>query len=249
MFLLPERGASFLNRRVSTPPTKRENVLVNLICNIAIPTLILSKFSGDRTLGPVGGLVVALAFPLGYGVHDFIKRRRTNFVSLIGFASVLLSGGLGLMKVGGLGFAIKDAAVPTIIGLGVLASLRSKTPIVREIFFNEQIIDVARVDAALAARSQRPAFDRLLVQVSFWLAGAFIVSAVLNFFLARHLLVSPAGTTEFNAELGKMHWASMLVISVPFMIVTMVVFWRLLVGLQQLTGLTTDEIFHAEQKK
>jgi hypothetical protein len=234
---------------VSTPPPKRENVLVNLICNIALPTLILSKFSGDRTLGPVGGLVVALAFPLGYGIHDFIQRRRTNFVSLIGFASVLLSGGLGLMKVGGLGFAIKDAAVPSLIGLGVLASLRSKTPIVREIFFNEQIIDVARVDTALETRGQRPAFERLLVQVSFWLAGAFIVSAVLNFFLARHLLVSPAGTTEFNAELGKMHWASMLVISVPFMVVTMVVFWRLLVGLQQLTGLTTDEIFHAEQKK
>ncbi len=234
---------------MATPAPKRENLLVNLVCNIAIPTLILTKFSSEKTLGPMWGLVVALAFPLGYGLYDFAQRRRANFISLIGFASVLLSGSMGLLKVGGLGFAIKDAAVPTMIGIGVLASMRSKTPIIREIFFNDQIVDVPRVEAALDARSQRPAFDRLLAKVSYWLAAAFLVSAAMNFALARYILRSPAGTPEFNAELGKMHWVSMLVISVPFMAAAMIVFWRLFRGLHELTGLTMDDIFHAEAAK
>ena len=55
---------------------------------------------GRHWLGPKWGLIVALVFPLGYGVYDFVRRRKTNFISVLGFVSVLLSGGLGLMKLG-----------------------------------------------------------------------------------------------------------------------------------------------------
>src|SRR5947209_8055591 len=48
---------------------KPENILLNLLFTLGIPTLILSKFSGDRTLGPVAGLLVALAFPIAYGIY------------------------------------------------------------------------------------------------------------------------------------------------------------------------------------
>jgi hypothetical protein len=234
--------------RVPTSPPKRENLLINLACNIAAPTLVLTKLSGDQQLGPVGGLLVALAFPVGYGVYDYRQRRRANFISIAGFASVLLTGGLGLLKVGGFWFAVKDAAVPLVMGAGVLLSLRSKTPIVREIFANEQIMDVPRVEAALAGRGNEAGFRRLLAAASCWLGGAFVVSAVLNFLLARHLLKSPPGTPEFNAELGRMHVLSWPVIVLPSMVAMMLIFWRLMTGLKQLTGLTLEEIFRTEQK-
>ena len=96
------------------PSPKRENLLVNLICNVALPTLVLTKFSGENTLGPNLGLIVALLFPVSYGVQDFIRRRRVNFISAIGFASVLISGGLGLMHLDGFWFAVKEAAIPSI---------------------------------------------------------------------------------------------------------------------------------------
>jgi hypothetical protein len=38
------------------------------------------------------------------------------------------------------------------------------------------------------------------------------------------------------------------VIVVPSMVVMMWLFWRLMNGLSQLTGLTTDEIFKTEKK-
>ena len=204
------------------PTPKKESLVANLICNIALPTLILTKLSGDRWLGPVAGLVLALAFPLGYGLYDYQQRRRANFISIAGFASVLLTGGLGLLKAGGIWFALKDAAVPLVMGVGVMVSLRSKTPVVQEIFFNDQLMDVPRVEAALAERGGQEGFRRLLVTASLWLGGAFVISAGLNFCLARYLLKSPPGTPQFNAELGRMHLLSWPVIVLPSMVVMMI---------------------------
>lgn len=231
-----------------TPP-KKENVLLNLVCNIVIPTVVLMKFSGDRWLGPLWGLMVALAFPVGYGAYDLVVRRKTNLLSVLGFVSVLLSGGLGLMKVGGFWFAVKDAALPTVIGAAVLISLRTRNPLVRELLFNDQIVDTERVNEALASRGQRPAFEQLLRSASQWLALAFLGIAVMNFALARYILRSPPATPEFNEQLGKMHVMSLLVIALPSMVVMMFVFWRLINGLTAITGLTTEEIFRGEKPK
>lgn len=228
---------------------KRENLLLNLVCNLIVPTIILMKFSGDRALGPLWGLVVALAFPVGYGLYDFTVRKKTNFLSLIGFVSVLLSGGLGLLKADGFWFAVKDAAVPAVIGVAVLLSLRAKKPLVRELIFNDQILDVPKVESALAARESRGAFEALLRRASIWLALAFLGSAILNYGLARYLLRSPPGTPEFNAELGRMHVLAWPVIVIPSMVVMMAVFWKLITGLTRLTGLTQDEIFRGEKEK
>ncbi len=234
---------------MTKPASKPENIFLNLIFNIALPSFVLSKLSTAERLGPVWGLVVALAFPLGYGAWDYAKRRHANFISIVGLASVLLTGGLGLMHISGFWFAVKEGAVPAIIGLAVLASLKTKTPLVRAILYNEQVIDIARVDAVLAARNNRPAFDRLLVQASLLLVASFLLSAVLNFLLAHHLLKSPAGTPEFNEELGKMHLLSWPVIVLPSMAMMMFALWKLLHGIKVLTGLDMDEIFKTPPEK
>jgi hypothetical protein len=237
--------ASEFNPAVTAARTKPENLLINLVCNVAVPVAILSWLSGDRWLGPRWGLLVALAFPLGYGLYDFVVRRRWNFISIIGFASVLFSGGFGLLKLGGRWFAAKDAAIPAIIGLAVLASTRAKTPLVNELLYNPQVIDVEKVDAALAAHGTQAGFASLMRQSTGLLSLAFFVSAALNYGLARYLLTSPPGTEAFNGQLAKMHWLSLLVIMLPSMAMMMLVLWRLLHGIRALTGLTLDDIFRA----
>jgi hypothetical protein len=240
------RGRSSL---VSTPPPKQENLLLNLICNLVLPALVLSKLSTPERLGPVCGLVIALAFPLAYGAWDYIARRQANFISIIGFISVLLTGGLGLLHMDGLWFAVKEAAVPTVIGIAVLVSLKTKKPLVHTMLYNPQVIDVPRVDAALDQRKNRHGFDRLLVTSSYLLTISFLLSAVLNFVLARYLLKSPSGTPAFNAELAKMHLLSWPVIVLPSLAMTLFALWRLLAGLKNLTGLNMDEIFRAPPPK
>ena len=221
---------------------KPENLLVNLVCNVALPAILMAQLSKESRLGPAWGLVVALLFPLGYGIYDFVVRRKTNLLSVLGFVGVLLSGVLGLLKLDGRWFAVKDAALPTLIGLLLLASMRSKEPLIRTLFFNDAIMDVPRVDAALAARGAQPALAALLRKCTVLVSLAFFLSAVLAYFLARWLLKSPGGTPEFNAELSKMHWLSLPVITLPAMVMMMFALWRLLNGLVALTGLTMDEV-------
>ncbi len=232
---------------VPTPP-KKENLFLNLICNIAIPTVVLMKFSKDEWLGPICGLVVALSFPVAYGLYDLAVRRKTNFFSVLGFVSVLLSGGLGLLKLDAMWFAVKEAAMPLAIGAVVLLSTKSKRPMVRELLFNEQIVDVKRVNAALEEKGRRPDFERLLRNASLWLALAFVFIALLNFVLARIVLKSPPSTPAFNEELGRMQLLSWPVITIPGMAAIITVFWRLISKLSVVTGLSADEIFHAEKK-
>jgi hypothetical protein len=230
------------------PAAKPENLLVNLGCNVAIPAIIMAQLSKETRLGPAWGLVVALLFPLGYGIYDLIVRKKTNLISVLGFVGVLLSGVLGLLKLDGRWFAVKDAAIPSLIGLLLLLSMRTREPLVKTLFFNETIMDLPRVEAALRARQAEAAFGRLLQRCTVLVALAFFASGALAYVLARWLLKSPGGTPEFNAELARMHWLSWPVIVVPSMIMLMVALWRMLAGLRELTGLTSDEVFRDPKK-
>jgi len=224
---------------------RQENVLLSLAINIAIPAVVLMKFSGEDTLGPVGGLLVALAFPLAYGAADFARRRQWNLVSVLGFISILLTGGIGLLQLDPKWIAVKEAAVPGIIGLAVIASLKTRFPIVRSLLYNDKIIRIDQVEAALAANGNLGAFERTLVVASWMLAGSFFVSSVLNFVLAKILVKSPAGTVEFNAELGRMTALSYPVIVVPSMLIMVATLYYLFRNIRRLTQLDLEQILRS----
>jgi hypothetical protein len=227
---------------VSDQPQPRESVLLSLGINIAIPAIILMKLSGESALGPVWGLVVALMFPLGYGMADFARRREWNIVSILGFVSVLLTGGIGLMQLDPKWIAVKEAAVPAVIGIAVVLSLRTRYPIVRTFLYNDKIIRVSEVDEALQRHGNREAFDRTLVNASWMMAASFFVSAVLNFVLAKIIVKSPPGTTAFNEELGRMTALSYPVIVVPSMIIMIAAFWYLFSRIRRLTDMDLEQI-------
>lgn len=231
------------------PRAPRENLFLNLACTIAVPALILSKLSAPERLGAATALVVALAFPLGYGAWDFIQRKKINFIAGIGFASTLLTGGFGLAQVDGLWFAVKEASVPLVIGLMVMLSMKSRRPLIHEFVYNDQVIDVPKVNAALEAHNARGRFERLLARVGWLVVASFLVSAALNFVLARWLLTAPSGTPEFNSQLAKMQIWSWPVIVVPSMGMMMVALFRLFAGIKHLTGLGMEEILHAQPDK
>jgi hypothetical protein len=227
---------------LSATAEPRESALLSLGVNIAIPAVILMKLSGEEALGPVGGLLLALAFPLGYGMWDFHRRREWNFISVLGFVSVLLTGGIGLLQLDPKWIAVKEAAVPGVIGLAVLFSLYTRYPIVRTFLYNDKIIRVADVDAALAERGNHPAFERTLVHASWMLAASFFLSSLLNFVLAKLIVRSPAGTTAFNEELGRMTALSYPVIVIPSMAIMIIAMWYLFSRIRGLTGMDLEQI-------
>jgi hypothetical protein len=232
-----------------TPPGKQENMLINLLFNIVLPAIILSKLSPENRLGPVYALIVGLSLPLGYGIYDLVTRKKWNFFSILGFISILLTGGLGLLKVDGIWFAVKEAAIPLLLGIAVICSLKTKYPLVRTFLYNDQIIDVDKVHRTLVLRDNENAFDKLLVSSTYVLAFSFLLSAILNFILARVILKSPSGSVEFTQELGKMTALSWPVIVIPSTIVMAYALWRLFAGIKRLTGLGMEDVFKTPPPK
>lgn len=227
----------------------RENIWLALICNAAYPAIVLSLLSDEDRLGPTWSLITALVVPLGYGIRDYWINRRWNIFSLLGVVSTVLTGGFGLLKLSGFAFAVKEAAVPLVLGLAVPLSLKMKQPLVRLLLFNDQILDTKRIEAALDERRQRPAFDGLLRQASWIVASSFFLSAILNFILAIVILKSAPGTPDFNRELGRLTALSYPVIMLPCMVILMFSIWKLLTGVEKLTGLDAEEMFHPRKKK
>src|SRR5690606_31540525 len=155
-------------------------------------------------LGPMWALVLAISLPLGYGIYDLVTRSKWNVFSVVGVISTALTGGLGLVKLSVLWFAVKEAAVPLVLGLAVPLTLKTRQPLVRVLVCNDQILDMHRVEAALDRAGNRPAFDQLLTVVSWIIAASFGLSAILNFGLALAIIDSPPGTPrseEHTSEL------------------------------------------------
>ena len=221
--------------------SKKENPLLSLLLNVVAPVAVLTLLSGEDRLGPAGGLVVALAFPLGYGAYDLVRRRKFNLLSIVGIVGVLLTGGIGLLELDPQWVAVKEAAVPLVIGAVVVGSLWTRYPLVRTLM--RQVIDFERVAMALEERGTRDAFERRLAYTTYILGASFLVSAALNYVLARLIVVSPAGTTAFNQELGKMTALSFPVIMAPLALLFALALFFLVSGIRKQTGLEVADIF------
>ncbi len=221
---------------------KKESLLANLLLNIVIPTLVLTKLSGDDYLGTKLAIIVALAFPILYGANDLIRNGKINFFSALGIISVALTGGMSLMELPPEYIAIKEAAIPGLIGLAVLISIKTKYPLVRTFLYNDKFLQTDKVEAALQERGKMDDFNKAMRNASIMLASSFFLSSALNYILAKMLLVSEPGTEAFNAELGKMTALSFPVIAVPATIIMMGTLFYVFRSITRLSGLSLDDI-------
>ncbi|GGY37163.1 MFS transporter [Bacterioplanes sanyensis] len=213
----------------------------NLIFNIVIPTFILTKGSGDDWLGPTLGVVVALAFPVCYGLWDLKAAGKVNGFSVLGIVSVLLTGGISLLKLPAEYIAIKEAAIPALIGIAVLLTVNTRFSLVRLIILNDEVLDVERLQQLIEQRGEQRNFNRHLAVANKIVAASFFLSATLNYALARYIVTSPAGTTEYNEQLGTMTAMSYPVIVLPSMIVLGTAIWYLFRQIKKATGHSLED--------
>lgn len=226
-------------------PESGSSLLYNLLFNLFLPILILGK--GGEWFGwdPKMVLIVALNFPIWYGVKDLVAEKRINWFSVLGLVSVLLKGMIGLLQLSPFWVAVNEAALPLVIGIAVLASSWMRKPFGRTILFQEALFDMPKVRAALQANDKTAEVESYLRVLTRWLAGTFLFSAIMNVIMARIFVKThPAIDAEkFNTELAAMQGWSYLFISVPAVVVILLLLWVFVGKLSQLTGLTTEEMF------
>ena len=166
-------------------------------------------------------------------------------MALLGVVSVLLTGGIGLLKIDARWLAVKEAAIPLAIGVGVVVAERLGYPLVGRLIFNPALMDVERIHAELDRKGNRPRFEARLSHANTLLAGTFLFSAVANYLLAKLIVRSESGSSAFNEELGRLTLLSYPIIAIPSMAMMMGIFWYLWRTVNRLTGLSLEQIMVA----
>lgn len=220
---------------------KKNNQLLELIINIVIPSLVLMKLSAEQYLGTANALLLALAFPLGWGLYDLLRNRKTNFIAILGLVSILLTGGIGLLHLDAQWLAVKEAAIPGLIGIAVLASTRTRYPLIKTVLYTPAVIDVAKVQQHLEQRGNTRQFEARLLKATYLLSATFFFSSVMNYVLAKWIVTSPSGTEAFNEELGRMTLLSYPMIAIPSLLLMMAVLYYISRGMRELAGLSFTE--------
>lgn len=243
---IPENASEPLPKP-STPAQKQENPLINILLNVIVPAAVLShlsKESGRFALGPMWALIIAVAIPIGYGLYYFWTFRKLNLFSVLGFISVILTGGLGLLKTGALIFATKEALIPLILGLAILLSqYKTSKPLVRVFMLNPDFFDVKRIESRVAETNQQAAFENTLKTGTWLLAGSFFLSTALNFLLWMYLLKGKeGGSTAYMEAIGKGTWMGFLVIGIPAFAILLYAWMRMMKEIERMTGLTKEDM-------
>ena len=224
-------------------PTHKPRPMIDLLVSILIPSVILMKFSTPEYLGASGALIIALAFPLGWGVFELFKYRKFNFIALLGLISVLLTGGIGLLQLDPKWLAVKEATIPGLIGIAILISTYTPYPLIRTLLYNPKVLKVEMIENKLQELGNQQKFERRLQDATYLLSSTFLFSAVMNYVLAKWIVTSPAGSTAFNEELGQMTLLSYPVIAIPSTLMMIAILYYLWRTIHMLTGFKLEEIF------
>ena len=236
---------TLMNRSKDTP-------LWNLLFNIVLPVIILNKaHSFFPSNGALYSLIIALSFPLAYGVTEYVKAKTVNMLSIIGLVSIILTGGLALMKLEGIFFAIKEALIPLIIALVILGSLFYKKPLMYLILIKSSAIKSQIILSRIKDKENEIPFNKLMKMSTFWLAGSFLLSAILNFIIAVFVFtnISPEASSNqksqiLNEQIADMTWMGYVMIALPLSILMAVLIWYIIKHLKKLTGLKLEDMIN-----
>ena len=230
---------------------RKENPFLNLGFNIVFPVLILNKAENFISVenSAVFILILALAFPFLYGLKDFIQNKKINWLSVIGLVSILLTGGLALLKLEGIYFAIKEAGIPLLLALIAVFSVFFKKPLAYILIFKSSLFNTELIQSHLQLNNNEKQFKRLMIHSTLFLSASFILSAILNFLIAIFVfkdidpqLTESAKELLINKQVADMTWMGYVFIALPLTVVTVFLFWWILKRLKFLTGLTLEEL-------
>ncbi len=220
----------------------------NIIFNIIIPVLILNKGHAIG-LEPHYAVILALSFPLFFALKSLRQSKKINYIALLGLTNVLVSGTLTLLALGGIWFAIKEAAFPLLIGAFVFISSFSKKPFFKTLFMNPTTFDLEKIQSRLDTIEKKISFDLLMKQTTQWLSLSFLTSGILNFILSLRIFTPlPETLTHsekqalLNQQLSHMTALSMGVILLPSILFLGGIMYFTFKKINRITGLTTDDL-------
>tara|TARA_A100001015_G_C15041812_1_gene740221 strand:+ start:4181 stop:4894 length:714 start_codon:yes stop_codon:yes gene_type:complete len=233
----------------------KENPLLSILFNLVLPVIILKN--GDIWLDgiidnssfeiPSLVLLVALAFPTGYFIYDWAKTKRFNFISILGFINVLLTGLIGIIgSKYGLSknwYILKEGLIPLLIGVFLIASSKTKSPMLNALLYNETIFNIQKINQRLKT-SDEDEISKILQLSTYYVASAFFISSILQFILGGIIITVDPGTPKFNDQVGTMTWVSYFVVLIPSFTMFGIGIYKIINGIKIITKLEINEILN-----
>jgi hypothetical protein len=226
---------------MSTQKQNWRESLINILCNVVFPLLIMTKLNKAEYLWPIWALVIALLLPLCYGLIEWVRTKKTNIFSVVWMVSIMLTGWIGLLQIPPAWVAIKEAWIPLLLGIGVFVAIWMWYPVAK--VFVLHALDMELINTTLKdSPAKLTELEKLEQWVSYVFGGSFFISAILNYLLAIRIVTAQPWTEEFTAQIGRMTWLSFPVIALPMMIILMVAVGYLLWRVGKLTGLGIEDL-------
>lgn len=224
--------------------------LYELIFTIVLPVLLLNKLSDQfGNNGPLIALLVALSFPIGYFLWDFIKTKHVSIISILGFVNILLTGGFALFQLNSHWFAIKEMSIPLLIGIGVGYTAFTQKPLVQMFLSNDEMIDTELLRQKLAELNTESVYFKSLKTLTLYFAGTFLVSAILNYVLAVNIVVDISPEIEEvarmkirNEQIADLTWKSYIIILAPSFLMISFILWKANGIIKKCTNLSLEQI-------
>lgn len=215
------------------------NNLWGVAWGVIVPSVVLGQ-GHKLSMTPAWVLCVALAFPVAFGLYELIVKRKCNLWAILGFVGVLLTGGIGLLRLPKEYIAYKEALIPSVAAAFVAWSIFARRPFVEWLI--GQMLDVEKIFELLRARGNVAAFRVIATRATWIIFATCLLSAALNYALACYFIQSNPGSLHFNIELGRMTVWSYVIIALPCTLMTMLAVMLTLKGLSRLTDRPLEDL-------
>ena len=121
--------------------------------------------------------------------------------------------------------------------------MKSRTPLVKELIYNPVLFNIKKINENFPENSNND-FDKIFYHSTYLISASFLLSSIIQFFLASYIVTVDPGHSDFNNQVGTMTWVSYFVVMAPCMSMFGFALWKLIVGIKRITGLETDQILN-----
>jgi hypothetical protein len=144
-------------------------------------------------------------------------------------------------------FGLKEASIPLILGIAVIGSHYTSSPLLRVFLYSDSIFDIPKIERRVEETGSQERYRGILFHATLLFAASFFLSTVMNFGLALYFLGdldhTAANARElYNERVAKLTGWGFAVIGVPILVFLFFTLRRLLSQLRGLTGLKEDEL-------
>ncbi|MEY8252288.1 MAG: MFS transporter, partial [Colwellia sp.] len=120
-------------------------------------------------------------------------------------------------------------------------------PLIAKVLLNPIVFNLDLIYQVLSNKGNTDEFKAKIQWANHLLSVTFVFSATMNYLLAKWIVVSPAGTTKFNEQLGEMTMLSYPVIAIPSMIMLVAIMFYVVRSVMKLTDLKLEQILNADK--